>query len=405
MLARNTFTLLTGNAASAVLSFVLSVLIGRALGQESLGIYAAALAWVFPLALLAEFGMGTLITRGLAGGLSPGDERRLLLNVALARLLLGGGIGAVVALGAPLLSATPQVQAGIVIAAPLILINPIYGMFTAVFRARRVMLPVALLNSGMLAAQVGLTAAVFAGGGGVLAALGVNTLTSAGQMVCAGLWWWRRWGIPPADGAGNPPGGAGLWALLRQSAPFALAAVLAAVQLRLGIILLERLSGAEQTGYFVAATRFMEGGRLLPFALFDALFPALSALVTQADAFRRTFARSNRALLIFGVAFGAGVTLTAPLLIEVTYGAGFAEAQAALVVLAWSLLPMTLKYARGLYWYAHGREGLVNRVTLAALAFQLALSVAVLPAYGAVGAAGVALVSECVALALLYRRR
>ncbi|MBC8172002.1 MAG: oligosaccharide flippase family protein, partial [Anaerolineae bacterium] len=65
-LASNTLTLLTGNAGSAMLSLLLSVLIGRALGKDGLGVYAAALAWVYPVALLADAGLSTLITRDLA---------------------------------------------------------------------------------------------------------------------------------------------------------------------------------------------------------------------------------------------------------------------------------------------------------------------------------------------------
>ena len=85
-LSRNTLALLISNGGSALLSFGLSVLIGRllvedalglerrvdpaligrVLGQEGLGVYAAALAWVFPLSLLAEMGIGTLITRDIA---------------------------------------------------------------------------------------------------------------------------------------------------------------------------------------------------------------------------------------------------------------------------------------------------------------------------------------------------
>src|SRR5690606_28302176 len=60
--------------------------------------------------------------------------------------------------------------------------------------------------------------------------------------------------------------------LLRRAWPFALAAILAALQARTGTILLERLTDTTQVGYYAAATRFVEAARMIPNALFGALF-------------------------------------------------------------------------------------------------------------------------------------
>src|SRR5215813_4595942 len=86
-LSRNTFTLLIGNIGGAGLSFLLSVLIGRALGKDGLGIYSVVLAWVFPLNLLVEFGLGTLATRDVSQDASAGGS--YLRAMAAARLWLG----------------------------------------------------------------------------------------------------------------------------------------------------------------------------------------------------------------------------------------------------------------------------------------------------------------------------
>ncbi|RMG83541.1 MAG: hypothetical protein D6712_12855, partial [Chloroflexi bacterium] len=188
-LSQNTLTLLFSNSGSALLSFALSALIGRALGQEGLGIYAAALAWIFPLSLMADFGLNTLITRDLAQ--YPEAEYSYLRVAIYQRLVMGGVLMLSAILAAPLLSENLRVIQGIIISAPLILITPLFSMFTAVFRARQCMWPIAALNLGMLVVQVSATAAIFAWGYGVITALAVNTLTSAGQLATAwGLWRW-----------------------------------------------------------------------------------------------------------------------------------------------------------------------------------------------------------------------
>ncbi|HLV35792.1 MAG TPA: oligosaccharide flippase family protein, partial [Spirillospora sp.] len=182
-LSRNTLTLLVSNGGGALLSFALSVLIGRALGEDGLGVYAAALAWVFPLWLLAEFGFETLITREVAQ--NPTAAPDYLRAAAIARLTLGGGLMLLLLLAAPFITDDAVLAQGLRIAAPLIVVGPFASAFSAVFRAHRVMWPVAALNIGMLALQLPLTALVLVQGGGVLAALAVNTLTSAGQLVAA----------------------------------------------------------------------------------------------------------------------------------------------------------------------------------------------------------------------------
>ena len=395
--SRNTLTLLVSNGAGALLSFALSVLVGRVLGADGLGVYAAALAWVFPLSLVAEFGLGTLITREVAQDESVASA--YLRAAALARLALGGGLTVLLIVIAPLVTDNPLLVRALQISAPLIVIGPFFGMFSAVFRARRVMWPVAVLNVGMLVAQVVLTALVFGREGDVLAALVVNVATSAGQLV--GAWAiYRLWFLPVVTRDVVP---LQLTSLLKRAWPFALAALLAAAQLRLSVILLEQLRGVAETGQYAAAARFVEAGRLLPQALFGALFPALSAISSDPQRMQRLFRRVSLGLGGYGLLFAVGTMVLAPLLIDLTYGPSFAEAAVILQLLAWSLLPGVVKGGRILYWYAQGREQFVNIVTAGTLLLQVVLSLWLIDSYGAVGVAVTLVIVETVALVLLWR--
>jgi len=399
-LSTNTFTLLVSNGGSALLSFALSVLIGRVLGQDGLGVYATALAWVFPLSLLADFGLSTLITRDVAQNLDSAAD--ILRETTFARIVLGGGLTLILALAAPFLSSDAQVVQGIQISAPLVAISPFFGAFTAVLRAHRIMWPIAWLNLGMLVAQVALTALVFATGQGIVAALVVNVATSAGQLGAAWAVW--RWKFSSNVGAQYI---APLQArvLLAKAWPFALAGILAAVQLRVSVILLERLTNAGEVGLYAAASRFVEAGRMIPNALFGALFPTLAALAANPAEMSRIFGRVMLGLVIFGIALGLIFSLLAPSIIRLTYGDEFSPAAAVLQVAMWSLLPSVLRGAWTLYWYAREREGFVNGVTAASLALQIALSFWLIPQQGALGVAIVILLVEIFAfIALTWGR-
>lgn len=419
-LSRHTLLLLISNAGGAVLLFALSALIGRALGTDGLGVYAVALAWTYPLSLLVEFGLGTLMTRDLAQ--NPALTSPYLAMVALARLGIGGMVMLLLFLAAPLLSEDAQVVAGIQISAPMVVLVPFFSAFTAVYRAHGAMWPIPWLNIGMLMAQVGLTAWSLLNGGTVLDALVINVVTSAAQLGAA--WWiYRKYFSEPQghkkyeekiDEPQRRKGRKGniVWLrgelerlipLLRRAMPFALAALFAALQIRLSVILLERLATTTEVGYFTAANRFTEAARMFPNALFGAMFPALAALAANPEQMAVTFRRAMRGLALFGVVAGIGLTVTAPLLIHLVYGADFAPAVPSLILLGWSLLFGVLRGGRTLYWYALERERYVNVVNAAVIVLQGALGLWLVPLYGALGAAVGFLVVEAAALVLLWR--
>lgn len=417
-LSRNTLALVISNVGGAVVLFFLSALIGRTLGTDGLGIYTVAVAWAFPLGLLVEFGLGTLMTREVAQDASI--THAYLETVTRSRLLIGGAAMLLLIAAAPLISSDPLVVAGLHISAPLVIIAPFYSGLTAVFRARGEMGVIPYLTIGMLIAQLILTALAFLSGGGVIAALVVNTVTSAGQLVAA--WAVYRWKFqkptsPPSRSArlplstlwrgGRQPqvarGEVALLPLLRRAFPFALAAVFAALQVRLSVILLERLATTAEVGYFSAASRFVEAARTIPNAFFGALFPALALLAVDRVRMARTFRWGMIGLGAFGAAAGIGFTLLGQPVIRLTYGDGFEPAGLVLQVLGWSLLFSLLRGGRTLYLYALGHEGRVNWINGAVIVMQGGLSLLLIPAAGALGVALVHIFVELLALVLLWR--
>jgi O-antigen/teichoic acid export membrane protein len=400
-LSRNTLTLIVNNIASAGLSFLLSALIGRTLGEQGLGAYAAVLAWIFPLGMLAEFGLGTLITREVAQDVNSGAGYLR----AILRIYAGLGSALVVALWlfAPFLSGDATVIDGLRISAPLLLIGPCFGAFTAIFRARGEMWPIPWLNIGMWLSQVGLTIVALYLKAELTTILVINVATSVGQLVAAwGIY--RRWFKEHSRvGAGLRPAPTDTLELLKRAWPFALGAVLVALQGRAAIILLERLADTGQVGYYAAANRFLEAGRMLPNAFFGALFPTLAMFAANPMEKDRVFSRATLILSAFGAAFGLILSLLAGWIVPLVYGATFTPSTPALQILAWALLPALLRAARSLYWYASGREHYANIITALMLGLQILLAGWMIPRYGAVGAAASTLTVEIMGLALLWR--
>jgi PST family polysaccharide transporter len=398
-LRRNTFILIFSNVGGAALSFLLSALIGRSLGEEGLGIYAVVMAWIYPISLLVEFGIGTLMTRDLAA--EPEHIHETLETATLARLILGGVALIALLVFAPVLSDDPRIIFGLQLSAPMVILLPLYSSFTAVFRAREAMLPIPFLNIGMLVTQVILTVFALALGWGVIGAFVANVVSSALQLIAAYGVYRQRFAVNFAVGTGHTLT-FNLRPLLKRSWHFALAALFAALQLRLSSLLLESLATTSAVGYFIAASRFVEAARMFPNAFFGALFPTLSALSSDPVQLRRTFSRAMWMLGAFGVFAGVACTILASILIEAAFGAAFVPAVPVLQLLAWSLVFSLLRGGRTLYWYALGRESLVNFVNGAVIVLQVVLSLWLIPVYGAIGAALAQVVVEFAALMALW---
>ncbi len=388
-LVTNTLALLTGNVGSAGLAFALSALIGRTLGETGLGVYAAVLGWTFPLLMLAEFGTNTLITRDLATDTT--QTPAYLRDTGRVRVVLGGMLAVLLTAAAPLLTDAPDVIVGLRVAAPLLLLEPTYGAYTAVFRAHRAMTPIPLLNTGMLAAQLALTGVVLWQGGDVVTVLAVNTFTSGGRLLAA---WWiyrvRFHDLTPKSPLRSRRGDLqiqGGQTLLRRAWPFAVAGVLAAAHMRLNVVLLESLTGAAAAGRYAAATRFVEATRMIPHALFDALMPQLTALRDDRDDFRRTFRRTALLIAGFGILVAGGAWIGGRTLVTLAYGSAFVDSAPVLFIAAALLAPALLRQLLVLHAYALDAERAVNWAYGLMLVVGLIAGLLLIPRYGAVGAA------------------
>ncbi len=430
--SHNTLILFANNAGGALLAFLISVIIGRGLGQAGLGQYAFVTAWITPLTMLADFGLGTLITRDAARDKSGAPA---LLHAANRVLPLIAGVTLLLAwIAIPLSGFVPPLSIALGLVALLILLDPWYGLYTALFRAFEHMKPIFAVNVGGLVVQLFLTGIVLASGAGLIGAVAVLVIVNIGQW--GAIWgWWRIKPSPlaplpqagegrtqhaaapsltnrkknsPAHRADSPStvqwergvGGEGysLRALIRRAAPFALAAVIGALAVRLNVLLIDRLAGDAATGQYSAASRFVEAGRLLPNAAFGALFPALAGLSADRAVLNRLFRRAMGGLGLLSAALAIGLTLTAPLLLRLSYGGSFVDAALVLALLGWSLVPATARGLVSLYLYSLGREGIVNRIALLALIGQAAIGLVSVAKFGAMGAALTAILTESVAL-------
>jgi O-antigen/teichoic acid export membrane protein len=399
-LVAGTAVLLGLNIAGALLGFFASVLIGRGLGQAVLGSYALVMAWVASLGLFVELGLNTLLTRDLARDRSEGagSFRATLLLKAIASLPWMAGLW----FAAPVIGHSVSMTTAIRLASPLVLLAPLYGSITAVFRAFRRMGPILHITAGGLALQCGVTAVLLSRGGGLLSLILLAVVVQILQIVAGGI------ALRGFFARGAWPDGRYLRKMLRRTAPFAAAAALGAVELRLGTILLGYLKGVATVGQFSAASKLAEMLRLLPNAFFGALFPALAGLAAdraEPGRLETTFRATTLGLLALGAIGAAAVTAWARPLIAFTFGPEFATSAAVLRWMAWAVAVALPGTSFELYLYARGYEGFVNWTTGLGLLVMIGAGVPLMLRWGAEGGAGAMLLAEIAMIGPLWWKR
>lgn len=342
---KNALLLLASNGGGALLSFLLTAAIARALRPEGLGAYGAVLAWVYPLMLLAEAGVATWLLRGL--GSTPDQHSALVHGALRARVTWGGALLLLTWTSAPLLFSEGSLRVGLLWSAPLLLIVPLFSTYAAVLRSHEAFGWIAALNVGMLATQLALTTGYLAGGGGLVGVFALNTLTSLGQL--AAVWWLYRTRFRSTVSQPSVP----LRVVLRGALPYAGAAVLAAVQLRAGILVLERGAPLLVVGHYVASQRVLEMVRLAAMAGYDVLF---ARLVKQHDARARIRLWRRGLLLVVGAgsALTVGLGAFATPLLRLVYGVDYAAATGVLLLLAVGIVPSLLRGLLNVFAYAGG---------------------------------------------------
>jgi O-antigen/teichoic acid export membrane protein len=177
--------------------------------------------------------------------------------------------------------------------------------------------------------------------------------------------------------------------------PFAATGLGANLQLRVAPLMLGAMATPAELGWFGAASRVGRAVRLAPQALLAGALPVLSREYgidrSGADAVSRTIDRALTALSFCGAI--ALALLAAPLM-RLLLGAPFAAAGPALIWVAIGLVPAVSNSSRKVYLFAAGGEALVLRWTTAALVIQVASAAALIPVFGAAGAAASVAVGE-----------
>ncbi|NBT95338.1 MAG: hypothetical protein EBT47_10135, partial [Chloroflexi bacterium] len=344
---KNTASPFVASLGARVLSWGLAIVMARTIGPGGTGDYAIAVnLWLYA-SIIADFGLGTWLTREIARArnLSDGD--------AHARTVVASTLGI-----------------------RLVLSAVVSASGSAVFNAyERMAFPSAMqLVSGGLSTVAGVIA-ILAGQGTIgLAAVSLLTNMVSAMIFAVAV---RRTFFPLAV----------IWpdrttrSLATDTVPLMLNNLLNNVFFRIDVQILGSW-GRATVGQYASAYKIIDGVGAVPSSFVLALFPILSRRAGDADgALARIYPISR---LLWGETF-------------------LPESARALQILIWFL---PLSFINGLTQYVLIALGLQSRITVAfaiAAAFNLAANLILIPSFGYRAAAVVTIATEAVLLAPFVR--
>lgn len=387
--------MLAGQVVAMGVSLLVGVYVARYLGPERFGVlsYAISFAWLF--SALSRLGLEDLVVRDLVT--HPEAETQILGTAFLLRLL-----GGVTALGlmaaASLAMGEDRTTRLVILIIGLGLVFQAFGVSGGWFQAQVNARPVVIARLLALALSAGLKLLFIALEKPVLwfaVPAMVDLAAASGFAIVAYLRLGRpllRWRFSM------------VWArdLMSQAWPLVLSLAVTEAYMRVDQIMLGRMVGIEEVGYYAAATRLSQALYLLPVAICTAVFPAIVRARNTSEALYNQRMQTLYDLMFWGaVAVALPIALLSHWIIGLLYGPAYAPAGTVLQIHAWTLVLVSLGVARFRALLAERLQVFFIAGAICSLTLNVAGNAVLIPKLGATGAAWATVLAQVASFILI----
>jgi O-antigen/teichoic acid export membrane protein len=390
-LATNTIVQAAGILGSAAIGFFTFVAVTRGLGPEAFGDFTAAMVFLFIPVVLADIGFSTAVLREISA--SPTRTEAAMRASLPFRAFVSSGVVTLAAAIGVVLPLNDRTTVAILIGAAGSFLTLMTLALLPVLQAQlRMHWAVAGNVTGRLV-TLGLTLAALAVGLGfksiVVAQVVGIAVTFAVHLFAVG----RTVRLTPVV---DPQ----YWrSLVAGSLVIGLAIGLSQIYFRIDTVLLALFRSSEEVGLYGAAYKFIELAQFMAAAVAVSMFPPLASFVARGDPRASDLMQKSFDVLLAGAVFLFVLMLAFPEeIITVSAGPDYRGAATALQLLAPYVL---FGFVNAVLWralLAAERDRMLLVTALAVLALNVALNLALIPAYGYKAAAVVSVVSEAAIL-------
>jgi len=380
------------------LAFIMTVMMPRYLGAEGYGRLYLAQAITGIMAILVEFGLNSLVTRDVAR--RPAEAVGYLKSGTILKAALWVVGAAAVAVFVQVVGYPAETRITVAILAVAVLFSAGSTLIVSVLQATDRMGWIAASTVAEKAIYVGLGVAALLLGYGVRT-LAMVVLISAAAKFLLDLWWLRRLSVRVDLSSERER--LGVRTLFKRTLPFFSVLFFGAIYFRADTLILSLMESEAVIGYYGAAYRLFQTTYILADAFVFALFPLFCRLSPVSnEGLAASAQKSLDTLLLLGIAITAGMFMLSDEIVSLLYGPGFAESVPLLRVLS---IAIALMYANGIFvqlLLATDRQKRLARTAAVAAVGNIAVNVALIPAFGALGAAIATVVTELIVICLNF---
>jgi PST family polysaccharide transporter len=393
-IVQNVAWLSVDQAVRMGIGLAVGVWVARYLGPEEFGRLNYSIAFVGVFAAMGALGLNSVVVREIVRGRDANNAA--ILGSAFVLQLVGGLVAVLVLfalLASSLVGSDALLRSSIAIlslALPFRAADTVRYWFESQVESRYVVWIENAVFLVMAAARIGLTLV----GAGLIAfvvvAAAETVLVSLGLLLVyskrAGTL--ARWRADKLH----------MLSLLHDSWPYFLAGLAVTLYMRMDIVMLQQMTNSYEVGVYSAAARISELLYVLPTVFLSSISPAL---IESHQTNRALYLARMRQLYAAGwwlaVALSTVLTVFAQEITSLAFGRDFGDAAAVLSIHVWGSMAVIHGITSSQHLLVENLQKLSFYRTLIGLCCNLALNAALIPAFGAKGAAAATAVSYFVA--------
>jgi O-antigen/teichoic acid export membrane protein len=396
LLIKNTAILTTGEVLSRILSFFLIIIIARHLGDEGLGKYSFAFAFVVIFSLLSDFGISTFMTREIAK--NKGLAQKIFSNALSVKILLGAFSALIPVLVIYFLDKVIDVKAAVFFAALASLLNYVTLTFRCVINAYEVQIyqSIYIITERVVAF---LLALIFIWQGyGLVAICSVFAISNFIALFVVSILVDRKIKKVKLEF----DFGFIKW-MLAKSMPFWFTVIFITIYFKIDTVMLTFMRGYEETGWYNASYKIIDALFFIPTTVITIVFPAMSKFHLKSQkTLSLLYEKSFYYLFALALPIAIGTSILSSRIIGFVYKNEFTNSVVALNILIWVIVLTFVNYLMGFLLNSIEKQKLFTLTTGLTAVFNIILNFILIPYYGFVGAAIATIASEAINFLLLY---
>jgi O-antigen/teichoic acid export membrane protein len=201
--------------------------------------------------------------------------------------------------------------------------------------------------------------------------------------------------VKPSWAANWRAGRPAVFSMFRQSLPYALVVLLMFAYTRMDAVLLERMAGAAHADVYASAFRLLEACNMFGYLFASLLLPMFARLLKEKESVRPLTSMSFKLIWAGSVTLAAAIFFAREDLLRLMMPARANEYRfEVLGVLIWAFVPVSVTYIFSTLLTARERMMRMNRFFIVGIVLDLALNLALIPKYQAIGSALAALATQ-----------